>query len=279
MKYYVDGYTPPEDVMSYEDVKRYQKLLGVEVDGIWGKKTQAAYEKYLMEKNKQNDNEGYPFGSGVDWEAISKKLTEYFSNVMRPTIDAAIEKRKAASDTFEAELDADSYARGMGGSTFVSSMKARQEESEQDDIAYLESEYSQALAAQVYDSLMKLGSMYAEQKMKQEELELQREKMRQEREMFEEQLRVKERSAAKQNDSAYFSGLKYSDYERYIDSLGAQAEDFFLSQHEYWRYIRAQAKLDLGESGYNQLYNSFMQSRQAKNDRGRDKYDNVEELY
>ena len=39
MKYYVDGYTPPEDVMSYEDVKRYQKLLGVEVDGIWGKKT------------------------------------------------------------------------------------------------------------------------------------------------------------------------------------------------------------------------------------------------
>ena len=64
----------------------------------------------------------------------------------------------------------------MGGSTFVSSMKARQEESEQDDIAYLESEYSQALAAQVYDSLMKLGSMYAEQKMKQEELELQREK-------------------------------------------------------------------------------------------------------
>ena len=84
MKYYVDGYTPPEDVMSYEDVKRYQKLLGVEVDGIWGKKTQAAYEKYLMEKNKQNDNEGYPFGSGVDWEAISKKLTEYFSNVMRP---------------------------------------------------------------------------------------------------------------------------------------------------------------------------------------------------
>lgn len=284
MKYYVDGYTPPEDVKSYEDVKRYQKLLGVEVDGIWGKKTQAAYEQYQKQNNNLTITEGgeidgYPFGGTIDWEAISKKLSEYFAGIMRPSVDAAITQRQKASDTYDAELDADSYARGMGSSTFVSSMKSRQEESEQDDIAYMEGAYSQALAAQVYDSLMKLGTLYSNQKIAQEELQLQREKMQQEQERFEAQMRAKGNDSKPQAPNPYVSGLTYSDYYRYVGSLGEQAEDFFYSDDAYWQFLRSQAIFDLGEAGFNKLLNSFTSYEEPEKERDRNKNENREELY
>ena len=42
--YSLTGYTPPAGVDSRQKVKEYQSRLGVTVDGIWGPKTQAAYE-------------------------------------------------------------------------------------------------------------------------------------------------------------------------------------------------------------------------------------------
>lgn len=43
-KYYLTGYTPPEGVSDRDSVKQIQTSLGVSADGIWGPKTQAAYE-------------------------------------------------------------------------------------------------------------------------------------------------------------------------------------------------------------------------------------------
>ena len=44
--YYLSGYSTPDGVESREDVKQYQRMLGVTADGIWGPVTQAAYRNY-----------------------------------------------------------------------------------------------------------------------------------------------------------------------------------------------------------------------------------------
>lgn len=44
--YYVTGYSTPQGVSSRADVREWQNRLGVKADGIWGPKTQAAYEQY-----------------------------------------------------------------------------------------------------------------------------------------------------------------------------------------------------------------------------------------
>lgn len=58
-----------------------------------------------------------------------------------------------------AELDADAVARGMGSSTFVSSMKAREQSKAESDIAYLESEYAALLAERIFDALLNYEKM------------------------------------------------------------------------------------------------------------------------
>lgn len=52
-KYYLTGYTPPEGVSDRDSVKQIQTSLGVSADGIWGPKTQAAYEA-ASKANQQN---------------------------------------------------------------------------------------------------------------------------------------------------------------------------------------------------------------------------------
>lgn len=54
-KYYLTGYTPPEGVSDRDSVKQIQTSLGVSADGIWGPKTQAAYEA-ASKANQQNLN-------------------------------------------------------------------------------------------------------------------------------------------------------------------------------------------------------------------------------
>ena len=55
-QYYQAGYTPPAGVNSATGVKEYQRMLGVDVDGIWGPKTQAAYDQYLAGQNTQTSS-------------------------------------------------------------------------------------------------------------------------------------------------------------------------------------------------------------------------------
>ena len=46
--YYLNGYMPPVWIRNSEDVKREQQRLGIKADGIWGEKTQTAYQNSLL---------------------------------------------------------------------------------------------------------------------------------------------------------------------------------------------------------------------------------------
>ncbi|MDO5112048.1 MAG: peptidoglycan-binding domain-containing protein [Clostridia bacterium] len=65
--YYMNDYKPPKDIDSIEKVKDYQKRLGVKADGIWGPKTQSAYDA------QKNNGSGY----GTDYAnaGASQSLT------------------------------------------------------------------------------------------------------------------------------------------------------------------------------------------------------------
>ena len=80
-------------------------------------------------------------------------LVELFEAYLRPTYDRAIENRQAAAQTSMAELDADAYSRGMGASTFVSSMREREQDDMNSDIAMLETEYASALSERLYEAM------------------------------------------------------------------------------------------------------------------------------
>lgn len=80
-------------------------------------------------------------------------LVELFEAYLRPTYDRAIENRHQAAQTSMAELDADAYSRGMGASTFVSSMREREQDDMNSDIAMLETEYASALSEKLYEAM------------------------------------------------------------------------------------------------------------------------------
>ena len=80
-------------------------------------------------------------------------LVELFEAYLRPTYDRAIENRHQAAQTSMAELDADAYSRGMGASTFVSSMREREQDDMNSDIAMLETEYASALSERLYEAM------------------------------------------------------------------------------------------------------------------------------
>ena len=84
---------------------------------------------------------------GVTVQAPSyDELGEAFESIMRPGVDTAIDNRYEAGALNMAELEADAYSRGMGSSSFVSSMNAREQDDIQTDIAAIEAQYAAAIA-------------------------------------------------------------------------------------------------------------------------------------
>ena len=59
----------------------------------------------------------------------------------------------------KAELDADAVSRGMGASTYVSSMKEREDDDVQSDISIMEAQYTATLAERIAAALEKYQSM------------------------------------------------------------------------------------------------------------------------
>lgn len=53
--YVLRGYTTPEGVSSRNQVAAIQSQLGVKSDGIWGPKTQAAYDAYSSQQSAQSE--------------------------------------------------------------------------------------------------------------------------------------------------------------------------------------------------------------------------------
>ncbi len=158
--YYVSGYTPPADVKTSADVKAYQKRLGVTADGVWGPKTQAAYDKNGSISTPQSFADYYAMAmsytapqtlsvAAFDAEALQKELKGY----LRPTVDLSISRRKEAVKTANAELDADAVSRGMGQSTYVLSMKEREQDDAERDVTTIEAQYNAALSEKLYEAM------------------------------------------------------------------------------------------------------------------------------
>ena len=92
------------------------------------------------------------------------ELYAQLESLLRPSVDAAIEQRQKYGDTALAELDADAYSRGMGGSSYLSSMKLREYDNIASDVAKLEAGYTSDLSEYLYNAtneLNKLQSQFA----------------------------------------------------------------------------------------------------------------------
>ena len=87
--------------------------------------------------------------SPLDAGAISALLAKS----LRPVYDNAIERRRENTATYNANLDADAYARGIGSSTYVTDVKQRNYRDESRDVETLESSYGAQLAEKLYDAL------------------------------------------------------------------------------------------------------------------------------
>ncbi|MGN0825463.1 MAG: hypothetical protein ACI4NK_03555, partial [Christensenellales bacterium] len=75
-----------------------------------------------------------------------EELYSQLEQFLRPAVDSAIDNRREHGETTLAELDADAYSRGMGGSTYLSGMKRREYDAVAADIAMLEANYNAQLA-------------------------------------------------------------------------------------------------------------------------------------
>lgn len=170
MTNYSSGHTPPPGITNGEGVKAIQRQLNAAgahlvVDGMWGPKTEAAYMSL-------NGGGGAAAQYGEGLAAFMQQMQSLLSapgleytpqseaalraqlqGALRPQVDAAIETRKDATKENAAALDVDAWARGMGKSTYLTDMKARQLDDEADDIAQMEQEYSATLASLLMEAV------------------------------------------------------------------------------------------------------------------------------
>lgn len=70
--YFLKGYTPPATVTNRDQVRQLQQQLGVTADGIWGPKTQAAYNQ---QSGGQSANYSPASGGAVTSKAYGANVT------------------------------------------------------------------------------------------------------------------------------------------------------------------------------------------------------------
>lgn len=90
------------------------------------------------------------------------ELYGLLESFLRPAIDAAIEARNRTGRQNMAELDADAYSRGMGGSSWLTSVKAREQDDIASDVAALEGKYASSMGEYLYKALSAMQSMESE---------------------------------------------------------------------------------------------------------------------
>ena len=292
--YYMDGYAPPQGVNSASKVKEYQRQLGVKVDGIWGPDTDAAYRASIAQQQSTTQNTGgFTWGdSGRDqtfdgyYNAIKSSLSvptvtvktpskeevsSMWSSILRPGVDAAIEKRNEAAQQDMAELDADAVSRGMGGSSFVTSVKAREMEEAQEDISDMEAQYGAVLAERIYDTLSKYDqmSLSAQQYNADAAASAAKTALSMASDWYSQYL-AQQAAAAKlqtsggssgssgSSSSSKKSGLSTADYTEYVRNLtSAQQKLLFNSSTEYWSSRRDEIYSALGSTLYENLKKQY----------------------
>lgn len=163
------GIIAPSSVTSKDDVRRIQRQLGVQVDGLWGPKTQAAYEASQRVEPAYSQPVSFDYGT-TDLDALQdqiysklsapsisyqmpsqKDLAAQISEYLRPGYDSAINQRKQQTLQNRAAIDADAASRGMGRSSYVTDVKDQAMDAEAADIADLEGAYNAALLQSVMD--------------------------------------------------------------------------------------------------------------------------------
>ena len=292
--YYMDGYAPPQGVNSASKVKEYQRQLGVKVDGIWGPDTDAAYRASIAQQQSTPQNPGgFSWGdSGRDqtfdgyYNAIKSSLSvptvtvktpskeevgSMWSSILHPGVDAAIEKRNEAAQQDMAELDADAVSRGMGGSSFVTSVKAREMEEAQEDISDMEAQYGAVLAERIYDTLSKYDqmSLSAQQYNADAAASAAKTALSMASDWYSQYL-AQQAAAAKlqtsggasgssgSSSSSKKSGLSTADYTEYVRNLtSAQQKLLFNSSTEYWSSRRDEIYSALGSTLYENLKKQY----------------------
>lgn len=311
-QYYQAGYTPPAGVNSATAVKEYQRKLGVRADGIWGPDTQAAYEQYTAGQNNQAAPTGGrwdPPGGGAGgsasqtdlfnryYQAIlgqlnvpsvspnipsADTLRSQWQEALRPSVDAAISRRQTASQANRAELDADAVSRGMGGSSYVSSLKERESADAQADIGQMEAQYGATLAERIAASLQSYDQMRlaAQQSNQQAQQAAQQAAMgmagdwyanytAQQNALTLAQAQAGAKAAASGSRSAASGGssagarvssnLTASDYLSYVERLPENdREQLFTSDQSYWKVRRDELQAALGGGTYEALRRRYL---------------------
>jgi hypothetical protein len=109
MSYILNGYTAPSGIGSNDDVKAYQRGLNsaganLAVDGIWGPKTQAAYESYISRQYASSSASpappSYDIGSAYDKAASKyKSALDAAYELQEQQLNAQAEELSRQADT------------------------------------------------------------------------------------------------------------------------------------------------------------------------------------
>ena len=266
--YYMNGYTPPEGVNSASKVKEYQRQLGVKADGIWGPNTQAAYERYANASSMSKFQEYYDTILGalsVPSISVSVPSKEDISGYLRPGVDLAISKRRAAGETAKAELDADAVSRGMGASTYVSSMKEREDDDTQSDISIMEAQYTATLAERIAAALEKYQSMSLQAQLQnaQYAYNAQTTAMNLASQWFNSYMNNAARAVKGSGGRSGKSGtasknMSTLDYVRFVSGLSAPERSMlYNSGASEWVMMRTELEDALGKDGYRTVRSAF----------------------
>lgn len=185
-------------------------------------------------------------------------------------MDSAIDNRREHGETTLAELDADAYSRGMGGSTYLSGMKRREYDAVAADIAMLEANYNAQLAKYLYEATQELAGI------QQSFAEMQ---LRHRQDM--QKLRAQQAGRGSGNGKSggqggngngkgksgssgggsypEGSGKYYNYYCAYLSHLSAQnLDNVFFSNSSEWTAIREQMRQRLGNELYELIMNRFV---------------------
>ena len=185
-------------------------------------------------------------------------------------MDSAIDNRREHGETTLAELDADAYSRGMGGSTYLSGMKRREYDAVAADIAMLEANYNAQFAKYLYEATQELAGI------QQSFAEMQ---LRHRQDM--QKLRAQQAGRGSGNGKSggqggngkgkgksgssgggsypEGSGKYYNYYCAYLSHLSAQnLDNVFFSNSSEWTAIREQMRQRLGNELYELIMNRFV---------------------
>ena len=185
-------------------------------------------------------------------------LVELFEAYLRPTYDRAIENRQAAAQTSMAELDADAYSRGMGASTFVSSMREREQDDMNSDIAMLETEYASALSEKLYEAMAAYSKLKLEADIYNAENALSASGTG--RSTGRSSGRGSGKTASAGSGTGMSGKVKFG-FDECKSLLGkfstSERYDFFMSGDPYWKQMRSEMIEAIGRDRFEYLKDSY----------------------